>query len=92
MTGVQTCALPIWIKVDIESLDTISFGGFLFRLAKGSHVTIENARVNNEIWMPKRAAIKGSARIALVKVMRGEMIFTFSDYKKFQTDSRVLTQ
>jgi hypothetical protein len=24
--------------------------------------------------------------------MRGEMIFTFSDYKKFQTDSRVLTQ
>jgi hypothetical protein len=25
-------------------------------------------------------------------VMRGEMIFTFSDYKKFQTDSRVLTQ
>jgi hypothetical protein len=81
-----------WIKVDIESLDTISFGGFLFRLAKGSHVTIENARVNNEIWMPKRAAIKGSARIALVKVMRGEMIFTFSDYRKFQTDSRVLTQ
>jgi hypothetical protein len=81
-----------WIKVDIESLDTISFGGFLFRLAKGSHVTIENARVNNEIWMPKQAAIKGSVRIALVKVMRGEMIFTFSDYKKFQTDSRVLPQ
>ena len=81
-----------WVKVDIESSDTISFGGFLFRLAKGSHVTIENARVNNEIWMPKRAAIKGSVRIALVKVMRGEMIFTFSDYKKFQTDSRVLTQ
>ena len=42
--------------------------------------------------MPKWAAIKGSVRIALVKVMRGEMIFTFSDYKKFQTDSRVLTQ
>ena len=81
-----------WVKVDIESLDTISFGGFLFRLAKGSHVTIENARVNNEIWMPKWAAIKGSVRIALVKVMRGEMIFTFSDYKKFQTDSGVLTQ
>ena len=81
-----------WVKVDIESLDTISFGGFLIRLAKGSHVTIESARVNNEIWMPKRAAIKGSVRIALFKVMRGEMIFTFSDYKKFQTDSRVLTQ
>ena len=81
-----------WIKVDIESLETISFGGFLIRLAKGGHVTIESARVNNEIWMPKRAVVKGSARIALVKVMRGEIIFTFSDYKKFQTDSRVLPQ
>ena len=25
-----------WVKIDIESLDTISFGGFLLRLAKGS--------------------------------------------------------
>ncbi len=81
-----------WVKIDIESLDTISFGGFLIRLAKGSHVNIETTRVNNEVWLPKRAVIKGSVRIALVKVMRGEIVFTFSDYKKFQTDSRVLTQ
>ena len=81
-----------WVKIDIESLDTISFGGFLIRLAKGSHVTMESARVNNEVWLPKRAAIKGSVRIALVKVMRGEIVYTFSDYKKFQTDSRVLPQ
>lgn len=81
-----------WVKIDVESLDTISFGGFLIRLAKGSHVTMESARVNNEVWLPKRAAIKGSVRIALVKVMRGEIVYTFSDYKKFQTDSRVLAQ
>jgi hypothetical protein len=31
-------------------------------------------------------------RIALVKVMRGEITFTFSDYKKFQTDSRIVSQ
>lgn len=81
-----------WVKVDIESLDTITFGGFLIRLARGSHVTIETARVNNEVWLPKRAAIQGSVRLALVKVMRGEIVFTFSDYKKFQADSRLLTQ
>ena len=81
-----------WVKIDLESLDTISFGGFLIRLAKGSHVTIENTRINNEVWLPKFAAIKGSVRLALVKVMRGEIVFTFSDYKKFQTDSRVLPQ
>ena len=81
-----------WVKIDIESLDTISFGGFLIRLAKGSHVAIETARINNEVWLPKRAEIRGSVRLALVKVMRGEILFTFSDYKKFQTDSRVIAQ
>jgi hypothetical protein len=81
-----------WVRVDLESLDTITFGGFLVRLAKGSHLTIENAWINNEVWLPKRAAIKGSVRIALVKVMRGEIVYTFSDYKKFQADSRVLAQ
>jgi hypothetical protein len=81
-----------WVRIDLESLDTISFGGFLIRLAKGTHLTIESARVNNEVWLPKRVAIHGSVRVALVKVMRGEIIYTFSDYKKFQADSRVLTQ
>ena len=81
-----------WVKADLESLDTITFGGFLLRLAKGSHVTVENTRVNNEVWLPKRFDIKGSVRIALVHVMRGELIYTFSDYKKFQTDSRIVSQ
>ena len=80
---------PLFRRLDPATAGTV---GFLIRLAKGSHVTIENARVNNEVWLPKRADIKGSVRIALVKVMRGEILFTFSDYKKFQTDSRVVTQ
>jgi hypothetical protein len=81
-----------WARIDLESLDTITFGGFLVRLAKGTHVVIESARINNEVWLPKRAIIKGSVRIALVKVIRGEIAFTFSDYKKFQTDSRLVSQ
>jgi hypothetical protein len=80
-----------WVKFDMESLDTISFGGILVRMAKGSHLTAENARINNEVWLPKAAILKGSIRIALVKVLRGEMRFSFSDYKKFQTDSRIVT-
>lgn len=81
-----------WVKLDMESLDTISFGGFLIRMAKGSHLTAENAHINNEVWLPKRSVLTGSVRIALVKLLRGELIFTFSDYKKFQTDSRIVGQ
>jgi len=79
-----------WVKIDMESLDTISFGGFLIRMAKGSHLEFEASRVNNEVWLPKRAVLKGSVRIALIKLLRGDISFEFTDYKKFQTDSRVL--
>ena len=81
-----------WVKLDMETLDTIAFGGFLIRMAKGGHLTAENTRINNEVWLPKRAVLKGAVRIALVKVLRGELIFSFSDYKKFQTDSRIISQ
>jgi hypothetical protein len=81
-----------WVKLDMESLDTITFAGVLVRLAKGGHLTVENARVNNEVWLPKSAMLRGSIRIALVKVLRGEINYSFSDYKKFQTDSRIVEQ
>jgi hypothetical protein len=81
-----------WVRVDLETLDTISFGGLLVRMAKGSHLTVENARINQEVWLPKRAVLQGAVRIALVKVLRGEITFTFSEYKKFQTESRLVTQ
>ncbi|MEO8371138.1 MAG: hypothetical protein ABI806_18280 [Candidatus Solibacter sp.] len=80
-----------WVRIDLESLDTISFGGILIRVAKGTRARIETTRINNEVWLPKRAEVKGSVRIALLKVVRGEFIFTYSEYKKFQTDSRIVT-
>jgi hypothetical protein len=79
------------VRIDLESLDTITFAGFLVRVAKGTRARIETVRVNNEVWLPKRIEVKGSVRIALLKVVRGEFIFTYSDYKKFQADSRVIT-
>jgi hypothetical protein len=79
-----------WVKIDMESLETISFGGFLIRMAKGSHLEFEAARVNNEVWLPRRVVLTGAVRIALVKMLRGDVSFEFSDYKKFQAESRVL--
>jgi hypothetical protein len=80
-----------WAKVEVETLDTISFGGFLVRLAKGGHLILEQARVNQEVWLPKRVTVRLSARLALIKGFHAELIMTFSDYKKFQVDSRVVS-
>ena len=51
---------------------------------------VEFARVNNEVWMPKHVVLTGSARVLLVKGYHVDADFTFSDYKKFSTESRVI--
>jgi len=79
-----------WIKVEMESLDTISFGGILVRLAKGSRLAIEQTRVNNEVWLLKHISLQAAARVLLVKSYRRDIDITYSDYKKFQVNSRVI--
>ena len=79
-----------WARVEAEVIDTISFGAFLVRLAKGAHLEADQTRVNGEVWLPKRLEAEASARVALVKKFHGRLEITYSDYKKFQTDSRIV--
>lgn len=78
------------VKIEAETTDTISIGAFVARVQKGFRIHVEFTRVNNEVWLPKVAAILGSARILLVKGMHIDQETTFRDYKKFSTDSRIL--
>jgi hypothetical protein len=80
-----------WAKVEVETLDTISFGGFLVRLAKGTRLIVEQAHVNQEVWLLNSLTLQASARVALIMNVRREIIVTLSDYKKFQVDSRVVS-
>jgi hypothetical protein len=80
-----------WIKLDAETTDTFAYGALLIRIGKGAHIVIENTRVNDEVWLPKRIALTGSARILLVKGIRAQIDFAYSNYKKFQVDSRVVS-
>jgi hypothetical protein len=79
------------IKVDAETLDTVSLGLFLLRLSKGTRILIEMARVNDEVWLPKHVAVTAAARVLLVKSSRFDYRFDYSGYKKFQAESRVLS-
>lgn len=80
-----------WVKAELETLDTIAYGGILLRLGKGSRVTFEEARVNDEVWLPKRIAIDLGARVMLVAGARVEIEIAFSSFRKFQADSRLVT-
>lgn len=78
------------VRVEFETLDTIAWKGIVARVAKGAHVRVEMTRVNNEVWLPKRILVAGSARVMLIKGFTGEIDLTYSDFKKFTVDSRVV--
>ena len=79
-----------WIKASIETQSTISFAGFLVRIEPGSVVNLEQVRINDEVWLPKSIEVKIAAKVALIKTVRLEQFYTYSDYKKFQADSRII--
>ncbi len=78
-----------WVKAEAESIDTISFGLFLFRVHKGSRFSFEQVHVNDEVWLLRRLYINGGARLALLKNENVEQEDTFSNYKKFVTTTRI---
>jgi hypothetical protein len=81
-----------WVKAEGEAIDTLSFGFFLFRVAPGAKISFEQTRVNGEVWLPSRISIRAEARIALLRKMRAEIDITYKNYKKFQADSKIVTE
>ena len=79
-----------WKKADIQFSDTVSFGLILARLHKGSRVLIEQARVNDEVWLPQHVEVKVDARLALLMGLNMDFDTTFRDYKKFRSDSKLI--
>jgi hypothetical protein len=76
-----------WVKVEAETLETISFAGFVLRVARGTRYTAEQMRVAENIWVPKRIWYKASARIALVKGIQLEVETKLSDYRRLQVNA-----
>jgi hypothetical protein len=81
-----------WVKLEAQTTGTISFGLFLARLNPGAKLVIEQTRVNDEVWLPKREYMIGSGRIALLKRVAQDDEITWTDYKKFQVESRIIAR
>jgi hypothetical protein len=77
-------------KMDIEILDTVSFGWVLARIHKGTRVMLEQTRVNDEVWLPRHVTFKVDARVALLKGYNLDGDQEYRDYKKFRTTSKIV--
>lgn len=76
------------VRVEVHAIDTVSIGfGLLARLHKGSTLSFERRKVNDEAWLPAAARYSISGRIGLLAVMRRSAVVEFSNYKKFGVDT-----
>ena len=78
-------------KMDVEAIDTVSFGWVLARIHKGTRLVFEQTRVNGEVWLPQHVSFKFDARVALFKGYNELDEETFRDYKKFRATAKIVS-
>lgn len=78
------------VRMECESIDTVSFGFVIARLQKGARVKFELAQVNGEVWLPKYFTVKFDARLGLLRSFRREVEQNNWGFRRFQTDSRLV--
>ncbi len=79
-----------WVRIEAETTGTITYGLFLARLNPGAKLLFEQTRVNDEVWLPRFERVSGSGRLGLVKKIALEQDLTWSNYRKFQVDSKIV--
>jgi hypothetical protein len=77
-------------KMDVEALDTVSFGWVLARIHKGTRLVFEQTRVNGEVWLPQHLSFKFDARVALFKGYNEQDEESYSDYKRFRATTKIV--
>jgi hypothetical protein len=78
-----------WVRVEAEVLEALTFALSVFRIGPGARFESEQTRVNEEVWLPSHTSIRGDVRMGFIKG-HWEQETSYRDYKKFQSDSRVL--
>jgi hypothetical protein len=93
---VQKLAGVVWIDEkahDVARLEAYFVGdmkfagGLLVNLQKGTSFVMEQAFVNNEVWLPTYEEAHVGVRVLLVKGIKVNEVTRYSDYKKFDVET-----
>lgn len=71
-----------WAKAEAHVRDTIGIGWILARVEPGTRFAVEQIRVDNGLWMPRRITINGAAHVMLVHSKSLNEELTYSGYHK----------
>jgi hypothetical protein len=90
--------LKLWIdqkeyrtaRFEADNIAPVNFGAFLVRLPTGGlHVVFEAKRHEGGVWLESRLLARMNVRALLFAVVRQEIEWTYSGYRKFHADSRL---
>lgn len=93
---VMSLAGIVWIDeqahevVRLEAHFSASFkvaGGIVASVDKGSNFAFEQAKVNNEVWLPSYDEVHAAARVLFMKG-KANRVERYVDYKKFDAQSK----
>jgi hypothetical protein len=96
-TILQKLVGVIWVdeeardiaRLEAQFIDNVRIaGGLLASLQKGSNIVIEQTRMNNEVWLPSYAEVHIAGRFLFFRA-RANTIDRYTDYKKFQVETRI---
>jgi hypothetical protein len=71
-----------WAKAEAPVMDSISIGVILARIAPGTKFELEQTRLADDLWLPRRIVINGTARVMLLHDRNLAEQLTFSGYHK----------
>lgn len=65
-------------------------GGMLMSIKEGTSFSMDQVKINQEVWLPSHLEGRGGARVLLFVNFDGSVLVTCSDYRKFKATSTIL--
>jgi hypothetical protein len=92
--------LKLWVdqqeyhaaKMEAENVAPVTWGAVLIRIpAGGLHVESEERRHDDGVWLNAAEYAKVNVKVLIMVPLRADIRTTYSNYRKFQADSRILS-
>lgn len=81
----------VLVKAQGHFLNNFKVGaGLLVNIQKGTNFSMEQRKINDEVWLPAKIEGEGSFRFLLFAGFHGTLKIADSDYRKFKATSTIL--
>ena len=81
----------VLVKAQGHFINSFKMGaGLLVNIQKGTNFSMEQRKINDEVWLPSTAEGQGSFRFLLFAGFNGTVRIVNSDYRKFKATSTIL--